>query len=109
MRINASDLMQEYEQNQAPPALVQIPPGPGPSGAGFPQLSSSSSVKRKEDAEPPQIAGDGVDVRAGEVDVRVAPASISEDGPVCELLGGEIYIYEAGEVLKVFENQGAPQ
>ena len=29
----------------------------------------------------------------------------SEDGPVYELLGGEIYVYEAGDIIKLFENR----
>jgi RNA recognition motif-containing protein len=90
LRINASDLMQEYEQQQQQQGI--LPLGPGPSGLGF-----QEGAKRLGDAQP---ALDGVDL-------TLSPASISEGGPVCELLGGEIYIYESGEVLKVLESQVA--
>ena len=82
--------MQEYEQQQQQQGI--LPLGPGPSGLGF-----QEGAKRLGDAQP---ALDGVDL-------TLSPASISEGGPVCELLGGEIYIYESGEVLKVLESQVA--
>jgi len=90
LRINASDLMQEYEQyqpRQAPLQLQQIqhqPPGAFGKQGGMPFVLDSNTANH---------LGPYSDI----------DDMCSEDGPVFELLGGEIYMYEASDTVRLFE------
>jgi len=82
LRINASDLMQEYEQQQQ----QQQTPG------GIPGMSTGGVL-------PGDVDGFPVDVPSSIQDL------CGEEGPLFELLGGEIYLYDAGEIIKCFESR----
>jgi len=89
LRINASDLMQEYEQyrQRHPVQLQQIQqlPAPGKQSAKPFILDNSTAHHLGPFADLEDMCG--------------------EDGPLCELLGGEIYVYEAGDAVQLFETR----
>lgn len=85
LRINASDLMQDYEQSKhqhLPVQLQQIQTG---GGGGTMQSNFSKHIGFFPDVED----------------------MCSEDGPIFELLGGEIFMFEAGDAVKLFETKSS--
>jgi hypothetical protein len=100
LRINASDLMQEYEQQQQQIQMQK-------------QATTSSYLdgSLENDAQfPPvrsnyQIGGPLSDiVRSPDRGALLIP----DEGPWVELLGGEIYVYEAGDVIRCFDVRPSP-
>ncbi len=98
MRINASDLMQEYEQQQQ----LQL---------------QKQTLERKyldggleSDAQFPPVRNNppGAYEIAGAPPFERGPGPITGDGPWFELLGGEIYVYEAGDVIRCFDVRPGP-
>jgi len=90
LRINASDLMQEYEQQQ------QTQQQPGQNQQQHPNLKQVGKGG----------LGEGNLLNPQEPTDLAAVADLcGEDGPLYELLGGEIYVYEAGDVIKLFESR----
>ena len=94
LRINASDLMQEYEQQQQQQLLVQK------------QVEARFLDGLEKDSTFLSIRGH---YQIGSPPSAIAPASehgavlISDGGPWVELLGGEMYVYEAGDVIRCFD------
>lgn len=105
LRINASDLMQEYEQQQQ--AQQHHHPHP-------PTPNAAPHTFNKQPGQPKQLARFGSDADAYPLglaepaDLAVLAELCSDEGPLYELLGGEIYVYEAGDVIKLFESKPAP-
>ena len=92
LRINASDLMQEYEQHQqqrrAPLQLQRV--------LHLPQTAGKSAGNQKLmylDSSNAMHLGPYHDIEE----------MCGEDGPLYELLGGEIFVYEAGDQAMLFE------
>ena len=91
LRINASDLMQEYEQQQQQQEL--------------PQHSLAEKLAGRFGADA-QLLSARLGIFTGD------PAALAcfgdlcgEEGPIYELLGGEIYLYDAGDVVTFFQTR----
>lgn len=106
LRINASDLMQEYELNQtstSPNTLNNnsttetTPSNPGATGGQI-GLSRPTGKLETDSSEQP-----GLDLG----DPLMEEESI-EEGPLFELLGGEIFLYDTGDVVKILWDKWMP-
>jgi hypothetical protein len=104
LRINASDLMQEYEQQQQLQLQKQAVErkyldGGLESDTQFPPVRNNPTSSYEICGSPPSA---------------VAPTPergtvlITDDGPWFELLGGELYVYEAGDVIRCFDVRPGP-
>ncbi len=96
--------MQEYEQQQQLQLQKQAVErkyldGGFECDAQFPPVRNNPAVAFEICGSPPS---------AVTPNTERGPKSITDEGPWFELLGGEIYVYEAGDVIRCFDVRPGP-